>query len=107
MVTDRRTAATYLFYSLAGFALGCKGRITMSNELSLDATFTLRDEELLLTYEVKNRSKRDIYLTNRLYSDTPTFEFSPERSRHDGGSLAVRVHVGGGRREYDLHAFVA
>jgi len=50
----------------------------MGNDLSLHATFTLRDEELLLTYEVKNRSKRDAYLINRLYSLAPTFEFSPD-----------------------------
>jgi len=50
----------------------------MGNDLSLHATFTLRDEELLLTYEVKNRSKRDAYLINRLYSQAPIFEFSPD-----------------------------
>jgi hypothetical protein len=62
---------------LAEAALGCKGKTTMSDALSLQATFTLRDKELLLTYQVRNDAKRDVYLVNRLHTHTP-FVFSPD-----------------------------
>jgi hypothetical protein len=78
VVKGRRIATTYLMCCVAEAALGCKGKTTMNhNALSLHATFTRQDKELLLTYQVRNDAKRDVYLVNRLHTLTP-FVFSPD-----------------------------
>jgi hypothetical protein len=85
MVMDRRTALAVLSYCLAGSGVGCKeGPTTGTGDqrrddlLKFNATFTLRENELLLSYEVQNRSTTDIYLDTPIGSDGPGYEISPD-----------------------------
>jgi len=60
------------------------GKPEVNEHLDFSARFTLSEKELLLAYEVTNRSTRDIYLLNRLFRSTPKWEF---------GADVVYVHL--------------
>jgi hypothetical protein len=44
--------------------------------IELSARFTIEAQELVLSYEVSNRSQQDIYLINRLYRSSPVWELN-------------------------------
>jgi hypothetical protein len=50
----------------------------VDEELSLKAGFELREKELVLSYEVANRSGLDAYLYNRVYAVLPGFRMDPD-----------------------------
>jgi hypothetical protein len=85
MVTDRRTALAVLSYCLVGPSLGCKERSTTgmvnqrrSDLLEFNATFTPRENDLLLSYEVSNRSTTDIYVDTVIWRELPKPEIGPD-----------------------------
>jgi hypothetical protein len=85
MVMDRRTALAVLSYCLAGSVLGCKERSTAimgsqprNNLLGFNATFTLRENDLLLSYEVSNHSATDIYVDTVIFRELPKHEIGPD-----------------------------
>jgi hypothetical protein len=49
----------------------------MNDALDLSATFRISEKKLVLTYRVTNKSKRDVYLLNRLFRSTPEWEMTP------------------------------
>jgi len=50
----------------------------MPEILKLSTTFQLAKEELKLTYEVHNTTRRDAYLLNRLYLTLPAWKMTPD-----------------------------
>lgn len=46
--------------------------------LELHARFEVADEQLVLDYEVRNGTPRDVYLLNRLYRSTPAWQMGPD-----------------------------
>lgn len=54
-----------------------EGASPMGDALNLSTTFTVGQAELVLVYEVANRSSRDAYLLNRLYRSEPRWDMSP------------------------------
>ncbi len=46
--------------------------------LAMQARFTVAAEHLVLDYEVRNGTPRDVYLLNRLYRTTPLWQMGPD-----------------------------
>jgi hypothetical protein len=46
--------------------------------LEMHARFEVAGEHLVLDYEVRNGTPRDVYLLNRLYRTTPTWQIGPD-----------------------------
>lgn len=46
--------------------------------LEMHATFVIADQHLVLDYEVRNGTPRDVYLLNRLYRSMPTWHLGPD-----------------------------
>jgi hypothetical protein len=50
----------------------------MTDPLQLTANFQIQGRELVLDYQVTNRSMRDVYLLNRLFRTTPQWTMTPD-----------------------------
>jgi hypothetical protein len=50
----------------------------MNDSLQLSASFKIEGNDLVLDYEVSNRSARDAYLLNRLYRTMPRWIMTPD-----------------------------
>ena len=50
----------------------------MNDPIQLSAKFAVDTKQLILKYEVVNRSSRDAYLLNRLYRSAPSLDMNPD-----------------------------
>lgn len=63
------------------------------SDLTFEAKAAVSGQQLVLGYRVTNRSRRDVYLLNRLYRSTPAWRMSPDIAFVEFDQPAATVRV--------------
>src|SRR5262245_24310596 len=70
---------------------------SMSSSLSSKVTLTVRNEELLVDYEISNSGDRDVYVLNRIYKTTPEWSINSDliyiRMDHDTKTIFLSKKI--------------